>query len=949
MNSELEDKWQEIWDKNRIFEPNPDDREKFFITIPYPYLNGNLHIGHARTFVIGDLMARYKRMKGYNVLFPMAFHVTGTPIVALAELIAKEDERTIKVYNTLHKIPMEILLTLDTPEKIVDYFKVESEMALRKIGCSIDWRRKFTTTDSPYKRFITWQFKKLRDKGYVSKGSHPVRWCPNCGNPVEDHDILRGEDANIINYVLIKFSADGSVIPCATLRPETVFGATNLWVNPEYEYIIAEIDNERWIISSSAYKKLSFLNKNPLKIGTIKGSQLVGRSVKNPINDDELIILPASFVDPDDGTGIVMSVPAHAPYDYLALNDLKEKTYNFGMTNEILDVVERIKPIKLINVPEFNGIPAVDIVKKLGVKNQKDKKAENATKILYKKEFHEGVLNETTGSYAGLSCSKARDVISEDLIKKGYADILYDLSEPVTCRCGTECTVKLVEDQWFLTYSKKEWKDLVLECLNSMSIIPEEYRREFENKIDWLKDKACARKKGLGTRLPWDKEWLIESLADSTIYMAYYTIAKFLSDGRLKEDDMDDEFFDYVFLGIGSPKKEIYTVIREEFDYWYPVDLRSSGKDLVSNHLLFFLFHHVAIFPKKHWPKAIAVNGFVSLEGERMSKSKGPLLTIKEILDEFGADVTRFYILSNSEHTQDADWRYSNVKDAKKALNRFYRLAEEIVSNSRDEYPNSGIDSDKMTKQDRWIIHRCQIAIRDVESAIEDMKTRKALQSAFYSILNDVKWYKKRGEDPQVLREVLKIWVRLLAPFIPHTSEEIWSWLSDVFVSVSDFPTVDERFIDFSLDLEEDLVRRTIDDIKEILAVIKISPTRIIIYTAPEWKNKIYSNAIKLRKNGELNMNLLMEEIKKDHQPLSKKVSNLAKNVIRDVELMDPSLIDILSNVTIDEHSTIKNATDFMEREIGCKIEVYDAKDVEYDPMNKKDAATFLKPAIYIE
>jgi len=947
MNSELEEKWQEIWNKNRIFEPDPDDRDKFFITVPYPYLNGNLHIGHARTFVIGDLVARYKRMKGYNVLFPMAFHVTGTPIVALAELISKKDERTIKVYNTLHKIPLDILLSLNTPEKIVNYFKVESELALRKIGCSIDWRRKFTTTDTPYKRFITWQFKKLKDKGYVSKGSHPVRWCPNCDNPVEDHDILNGDDANIINYTMIKFSFDRCIIPCATLRPETVFGVTNLWVNPDYTYTIAEIDNERWIVSSFAYKKLSYLDKNPLRVGTIKGSQLIGKFVKNPINDKDLIILPASFVNPDDGTGIVMSVPAHAPYDYLALRDLQEEIYDFGINKEILDFVKEIKPIKLINVPGLNNIPAMDIVKNLGVKNQKDKKAENATKILYKKEFHEGVLNEVTGSYAGLLCKKARDVITEDLIKKGYADLLYDLSEPVICRCGTECVVKLVKDQWFLTYSNKEWKDLVLDYLRSMTIIPEEYRKEFENKIDWLKDKACARKKGLGTRLPWDKEWLIESLADSTIYMAYYTIAKFLNDGRLTEEEMDDEFFDYVFLGIGHPKKEIYKAIREEFNYWYPVDLRSSGKDLVPNHLLFFLYHHVAIFPKKYWPKAIAINGFVSLEGERMSKSKGPLLTIKEILDEFGADVTRFYILSNSEQTQDADWRYSNVKDAKKALNRFYRLAKEIISNSR--VSNNEINMDKMTRQDRWILHRCQIAIMDVESAIKDMKVRKALQSAFYSILNDVKWYKKRGEDSQVLREVLKIWVRLLAPFIPHISEEIWSWLSNVSVSVSDFPKFNERFVDFSLDLEEDLIRRTIDDIKEILAVIKIVPTRIIIYTAPEWKNKIYYSAIKLRQDDKLNMGLLMEEIKKDQQPLSKKVSNLAKNAIRDVELMDPNLIKILSNVTIDEFDTIKNAINFMEREIGCRIEVRDAKDAEYDPMNKKDAAKFLKPAIYIE
>ncbi len=128
----------------------------------------------------------------------------------------------------------------------------------------------------------------------------------------------------------------------------------------------------------------------------------------------------------------------------------------------------------------------------------------------------------------------------------------YEFSEPVVCRCGTPCVVNMVKGQWFLNYSNPEWKAKVYKCLSQMRIIPEEYRVEFENKVDWLKDKACARRKGLGTRLPFDKEWLIESLGDSTIYMSYYIIARFIEKGELALEQLTLSFFDYVLLETGD-------------------------------------------------------------------------------------------------------------------------------------------------------------------------------------------------------------------------------------------------------------------------------------------------------------------------------------------------------------------------------------------------------------
>ena len=219
-------------------------------------------------------------------------------------------------------MPIDILLTLTTPEKIVEYFAKEAEKALRDIGYSIDWRRKFTTTDEPYQKFIEWQFWKLKEKGLIAKGSHPVRFCPNCNNPVEDHDLLMGEEATIVDYTVIKFymlSEFGKIIfPCATLRPETVFGVTNIWVKPT-TYVLAKVDGEVWFISKECAEKLKYQEKEIEILKEVSAEEFIGKFVVNPVTGKEVPILPAEFVDTDNATGVVMSVPAHAPYDYVEI------------------------------------------------------------------------------------------------------------------------------------------------------------------------------------------------------------------------------------------------------------------------------------------------------------------------------------------------------------------------------------------------------------------------------------------------------------------------------------------------------------------------------------------------------------------------------------------------------------------------------------------------------
>jgi leucyl-tRNA synthetase len=953
---EIEKKWQKKWNESQIFQAEPDKREKFFITIPYPYLNGNLHAGHTRTFTIGDVVARHKRMLGYNVLYPMGFHVTGTPIVGLAELIANRDPQTMDVYERLHGIPGDILPTLDTPEKIVDYFKCESEKAMRNIGYSIDWRRKFTTTDPTYKKFIEWQYIRLEEKGLIVKGSHPVKWCPNDNNPVEDHDILYGEEATIVEYTLIKFRYKDLVLPCATLRPETTHGVTNLWINPDVTYVKAKVtqgeNEEFWVVSKEAFRKLTFTDRTVEYVEDIPAKSIIGIKLTNPVTGDKIISLPASFVRPENGSGIVMSVPAHAPFDYLALRDLYDADLSEYGINEDL---RNIKLISLIKVPEFGEFPAKEIVESMGITSQKDPKAEEATKIVYRREFHGGVLKELTGKYEGQAVSKIKDILTRDFISSNAGETFYEFSEPVVCRCGTPCVVNMVKGQWFLNYSNPEWKAKVYKCLDQMRIIPEEYRVEFENKVDWLKDKACARRKGLGTRLPFDKEWLIESLGDSTIYMSYYVIARFIENGELKIENLTLSFFDYVLLGKGdlaaasadtglSP--ELLEEIRRHFNYWYPVDLRSSGKDLVPNHLLFFLFHHVALFEEEKWPKALAVNGFVSLEGQKMSKSKGPILTMESAVSKYGADITRMYILSTAEQTQDADWQRTGIESARRQVDRFYSFANSVIeSGKRADL------STELKQIDHWILSRIQNYIRDTNAALYSIQTREAIQNSFFLLQNDVKWYQRRGGET-LLYYVLDNWVRLMSPFTPHLCEEIWEAMGHKDpISLAQYPLYNEDLIDDGAELAEEMIKGTLEDVEEIIRVTKMTPQKVHLYTAPAWKAEAIRCACEMQLECSLEVGTLIKKLmaNPDLKRFGKEIPKFVQKIVPEFKSGSADRYEILTGPNIDEKTLLKDSISFLEKEIGCLVEVHSADSPAFDPEKKSRFAEPLRPAIYIE
>lgn len=954
--NEIANKWSKEWIKNNVFEADPDpNKPKFFITAAFPYPNSTMHIGHCRTYTITDIYARFKRMQGFNVLFPMGFHYTGTPILAMSEAIVKGDRELIDLFINVYHIPKQDIETLKTPLSMAKYFHKDFKESMIKIGYSIDWRREFTSITPQFSQFIKWQFTKLKEKGYLTRGTHPVGWCPVHQNPVGQHDTKGDVEPEIGEYTLILFEGpNGEKYPCATLRPETVFGVTNIWINPEAVYVHAKVDEDEWVISEQAAFKLTFQNRKVKILKKFKGEKILGLRVKNPITNKEVPILPGYFVDPGNASGVVMSVPAHAPYDYVALTELllsRELLKKFNIQSE------ELKPISIISVPGYSEYPARDVIEKMNIKSQRDPKLEDATKEIYSVEYHKGVMKEKTGKYAGKPVKIAREEVKNYLLLNRKADTMYEIfNKPVYCRCGTEVVVKVLENQWFIDYSREDWKKLARKALSKMRIIPKEVRKDFEYAIEWLKEKACARQRGLGTELPWSPGWIIESLSDSTIYMAYYTIAKHVNKYNIKPEQLIYEVFDYVFLGIGDVREvskkskiseEILREMREEFLYWYPVDSRHSGKDLIPNHLTFYIFNHVAIFPEKHWPKQIVANGFVLYEGKKMSKSLRNIIPLRIASKVYGPDIVRLTLAVSAETPQDADFSAKLALSILEKLKRMYDLACKVAMLGKDETKEEHID--------KWFLSIIQNRIIKVTNALEELKIREAANTVLYTMEQDLKWYMENCEKPsgKILKYFFNTWTKLLSPFAPFIAEEIWNILGNKgFISTASWPKVESKYIDREAELKEEYFKKLIADIKEILKVTKVKkPKKIIIYTAASWKKKI-GEIIAANMDGS-DIEVFRKSIKqvmsiREIRKHGKEAVNAMKNIIEVFREVPKQLREKIAK--IDEYKVLEEFKKrIMKTTNSLEVIVVNEEEATYDPLKKAKHALPLKPAIYIE
>ena len=284
--------------------------------------------------------------------------------------------------------------------------------------------------------------------------------------------------------------------------------------------------------------------------GTIQGRDLVGNMCIAPVVHRSIPVLPASFCKPEVGTGLVTSVPSDAPDDWISLKLIRsdeEAMSSFGLDP---DMVRAIKPIPIIDTKGYGPMPAVELVEKMGITTAGDPRSDEAKKAIYKDGFHTGRMNSNCGEFAGMRVEEAKDLIKNMMVEKGEADIFFDLSEEVVCRCGKPVVIKKVPDQWFIDYGNVPLTERCKDHCRAMQILPPEYYNNVQGVLEWFRERACVRQGNwLGTKFPFDPKWIIEAISDLTLYPIYYIISKYANSGELRTEQMTEAFFDHVILG----------------------------------------------------------------------------------------------------------------------------------------------------------------------------------------------------------------------------------------------------------------------------------------------------------------------------------------------------------------------------------------------------------------
>lgn len=738
------------------------------------------------------------------------------------------------------------------------YFPPLAMEDLKAFGLGCDWRRSFITTEvNPfYDSFVRWQMRKLKKMGKIVKDLRYTIYSPLDDQPCADHDRASGEGVLPQEYTLVKMEVIPPFPPklralegrkvflaAATLRPETMYGQTNAWVLPDGKYGAFEInDTDVFILSERAalnlaYQKLSRVPEKPSCLAELTGYDLIGLPLKSPLAFNEIIYaLPMLSILIDKGTGIVTSVPSDSPDDFMALHDLKTKPVfraKFGVKDEW---VLPFEVIPIINTPEFGDKSAEKICKDYGIQSQNEKeKLAEAKKLIYRGGFYEGTM--IVGEYAGMRVQEAKNLIRSKLLELGQAVVYSEPEKKVISRSGDECVVALT-DQWYITYGEPEWKQKAEECLASMNLYSNEVRHGFEHTLSWLNQWACSRSFGLGTRLPWDEDFLVESLSDSTLYMIYYTISHLLQKGNLygsdtssvKPEQMTDEAWDFVFCGSPFPKSSdicpsVLRKMKQEFEYWYPFDVRTSGKDLIQNHLTFCIYNHTAILAKHHWPRGFRCNGHIMLNSEKMSKSTGNFMTIRQAIQEFSADATRFSLADAGDGMDDANFAFETANAAILRLTKEISWMQEVI-----EGESSFRKGPSSTYADCVFANEINIEVKMTEKNYSEFMFREALKTGFYDLQAARDEYRfscgMGGMNRDLLWRFMDVQTRLMTPICPHFAEYVWKELlrNEGFVVKAGWPEADTP--DLTLKLANKYLQDSIVSMRKLLQKQVSGPKR---------------------------------------------------------------------------------------------------------------------------
>ncbi|KAI8985496.1 leucyl-tRNA synthetase [Pilobolus umbonatus] len=903
---------------------------KYMSCMAFPYMNGRLHLGHAFTFSKVDIGTGYERMKGKRALLPQGFHCTGMPIKACADKLKREIEMFGKnfekydefalsqtfdakaaVKNVKSKVAaktgnvtyqFQIMLSLGIPRTELhrfadpaywlDYFPPRTIEDMNAFGCKVDWRRSFITTDANpyYDSFVRWQMRKLREMSKIKFGERYTIYSIVDKQPCMDHDRSSGEAVGPQEYTGIKMEVlewsesaakvlksikHKVYLVAATLRPETMYGQTNCFVGTEITYGVYNVDGKNaYLCTERAARNMSmqkiFLDKDgkPTEakiecLVKIKGSDVVGTKIHAPLSTYPAVyVLPMEGVLATKGTGVVTSVPSDSPDDYATLMDLKKKPEYYHVDPKWV----QFDPIPVIETPTYGRLTAPKLCELKKINSQKDRnQLAEAKEIAYKEGFYQGTM--CIGKYSGMKVQDAKIKIKDLLIESNEGFVYNEPESLVMSRSGDECVVALM-DQWYIDYGEEQWKEKTKKCLSQLNTFTQETRNQFEQVLDWLNKWACARSFGLGTKLPWDEQFLVESLSDSTIYMAYYTVAHLLQGGSLNGskigpagipyDQLTDEVWDYVFKIGPLPKHskipvDTLNMLRREYEYFYPLDLRVSGKDLIPNHLTFFLYVHTAIFPENMWPRGIRSNGHLMLDSKKMSKSTGNFMTMSDAVIKYGADATRFALADAGDSVEDANFEDATANAAILRLHTLLEWCEEHVANK-----------DKLRKgsfnfYDKIFENEMNKLVGLTDQAYEATLYREALKYGVFEFQAAKDAYQLSCADMHhdLIMRYIEWQALMISPVTPHWSEHVWSHVlkKNGLIVNALFPKPTQP-VDEALDAATRYLRKTTKSIRDTeLSLTKkkkkatsdykpSEPKSLTIYVAtkfPEWQDQCLS------------------------------------------------------------------------------------------------------------
>ena len=714
----IEDKWQKIWTENDQYKTDTTDSSKpnYYTLEMFPYPSGNIHMGHVRNYSIGDVVARFKKMEGYNVLHPMGWDSFGLPA----------ENAAIKHGVHPHKWTMANI--------------EDMKAQLKLLGLSYDWEREVATSTPEYYRFTQEIFLKFLEAGLAYKKKSFVNWCPSCETVLANEQVVGGQcercDAVVVkkdleqwyfkttafaeellndldtldgwpekvktmqrnwigksNGAELRFDIEGTdkSMTVYTTRPDTTYGVTFMVLAPESELVQELVAGTEYEADVNAFvqKMHTKTEIERTSSDTEKEGMFIGKYVINPVNGNKIPVWIANYVLADYGTGAIMAVPAH---------DDRDKEFAQKYNLDIIPVIDEDN--KMINSEEFNGMDA----------------------------------------------SKAFDGIVEKLAKenRGKKTVNYRLRD------------------WLLSRQRYWGCPIPVVYCDDCGIVP----------VD---------KKDLPVLLPTDVEFTGKGESPLTTSKEFATTAcPCCGKEARREVDTMDTFVDssWYFLRYIDPKNTEEPFSKEMVNKWMPVDQYIGGVEHAIMHLLysrFFVkaFKSMGMLDFDEPFKNLLTQGMVLMDGSKMSKSKGNTVSPIEIINKYGADTARLFVLFAAPPERDLDWSEQGVEGCFRFLNRVYRLVDELA-----EVAKSNAEVKTVTKEDkamRLVIHS---TLKKVTTDLSEKFGFNTAIAALMELINEMYKYKELDtRNDGIIREGIETIVTILAPFTPHIGEELWTMI----------------------------------------------------------------------------------------------------------------------------------------------------------------------------